>query len=178
MQLVELTSGSASPKPDIFLSRCADLLQLTVWLTPVGTVDEGGVEQPAYLNFDAALLGRPSGNQMEVSLLCRSVPAHSCSTQPRMQPHLAQSWHSALGMLGSTALKGPCRSLLQAAWSLRVSTTALLARPQARRLWHTACVPQHLDRGHWMALTDSLYTVLRRASLARPTTACSWARAR
>ncbi|CAK0783229.1 hypothetical protein CVIRNUC_006428 [Coccomyxa viridis] len=42
-----------------------DLLQLTVWLTPAGTVDEGGVEQPAYLNFDAALLGRPSNNEME-----------------------------------------------------------------------------------------------------------------
>ena len=81
MQLVELMTDSASPNPDIFLSRCADLLQLTVWLTPAGTIDEGGVEQPAYLNFDAALLGRPSNNEMEVSLLCHSVPAHSCSMQ-------------------------------------------------------------------------------------------------
>ncbi len=45
---------------------CADLLQLTMWLTPAGTLDAGGLEQPAYLNFDVALLGPPAGNQMEV----------------------------------------------------------------------------------------------------------------
>ncbi len=77
MQLIELMSDRASPSPDSVLSCCADLLQLTVWLTPAGTVDEGGVEQPAYLNFDAALLGRPSNNEMEVGLLCHSVPAQS-----------------------------------------------------------------------------------------------------
>ncbi len=44
----------------------ADLLQITIWLAPAGTVDNGGVEQPAYLNFDMALLGPPAGNQMEV----------------------------------------------------------------------------------------------------------------
>ena len=55
----------------------ADMLQLLVWVTPAGTVDEGGVEQPAYLNFDIALLGPPSGNQMEVS--------HPCS--PRLNPN-------------------------------------------------------------------------------------------
>lgn len=41
-----------------------DLLQVLVWLTPAGTVDEGGKEQPAYLNFDVALLGPPAGNNM------------------------------------------------------------------------------------------------------------------
>jgi hypothetical protein len=38
----------------------ADLLSLTVFLTPAGTVDEGGKVQPAYLNFDAQLLGTPA----------------------------------------------------------------------------------------------------------------------
>ena len=47
----------------------ADLLQITVWLTEAGTVDEGGKTQPAYLNFDVALLGPPAGNQMEVRAL-------------------------------------------------------------------------------------------------------------
>ena len=32
-----------------------------VYLTPAGTVDEGGIEQPAYLNIDALLLGPPAG---------------------------------------------------------------------------------------------------------------------
>ena len=36
-----------------------------MWLTPAGTVDEGGKEQPAYLNFDVALLGPPAGNDMQ-----------------------------------------------------------------------------------------------------------------
>ena len=42
-------------------------MQVVIWLTPAGTVDDGGLEQPAYLNFDVALLSPPSGNQMEVS---------------------------------------------------------------------------------------------------------------
>ncbi len=33
---------------------------MTIFLTPAGTRDEGGVIQPAYLNFDAALLGPPA----------------------------------------------------------------------------------------------------------------------
>jgi len=32
-----------------------------VFLTPAGTLDEGGVVQPAYLNIDALLLGPPAG---------------------------------------------------------------------------------------------------------------------
>jgi hypothetical protein len=37
-----------------------------VWLTPAGTQDEGGVLQPAYLNFDIALMSPPAGNEMQV----------------------------------------------------------------------------------------------------------------
>jgi hypothetical protein len=36
-----------------------------IWLTPAGTEDEGGVPQPAYLNFDTTLLGPPHGNEMQ-----------------------------------------------------------------------------------------------------------------
>lgn len=38
-----------------------DLLNLVVYVTPAGTIDEGGVVQPAYLNFDAELLAPPTG---------------------------------------------------------------------------------------------------------------------
>jgi hypothetical protein len=38
----------------------SDLLSITVYLTPAGTRDEGGKLQPAYLNFDAQLLGPPA----------------------------------------------------------------------------------------------------------------------
>ncbi|BDA51510.1 hypothetical protein COCOBI_19-0650 [Coccomyxa sp. Obi] len=44
-QAVELTTG---------------LLSMIISLTPAGTRDEGGVLQPAYLNFDVALLGPPA----------------------------------------------------------------------------------------------------------------------
>ena len=50
------------------------MLQLVMWVTPAGTMDEGGIQQPAYLNFDIALLGPPAGNRMEVS--------HPCSPSP------------------------------------------------------------------------------------------------
>ena len=48
----------------------ADLLQITVWLTPAGTVDDGGVKQPAYINFDVSLLSPPAGNEMQVRARC------------------------------------------------------------------------------------------------------------
>ena len=51
----------------MFWRACADMLQLLVWVTPAGTVDDGGVEQPAYLNFDIAphgpTLWQPDGGQ-------------------------------------------------------------------------------------------------------------------
>lgn len=46
------------------------MLQLLMWVTPAGTVDDGGLAQPAYLNFDISLLGPPSGNVMEVCSPC------------------------------------------------------------------------------------------------------------
>ncbi|EIE21380.1 hypothetical protein COCSUDRAFT_56599 [Coccomyxa subellipsoidea C-169] len=36
-----------------------DLLWIVIYFTPAGTRDEGGVIQPAYINFDAALLEAP-----------------------------------------------------------------------------------------------------------------------
>ena len=51
----------------------ADLMQVLIWLTPAGTVDDGGKEQPAYLNFDVSLLGPPSGNHMEVCCHLTSI---------------------------------------------------------------------------------------------------------
>lgn len=45
----------------------ADLLSLVVFQTPAGT-REGGVLQPAYLNFDAALL-EPPANELKVRTL-------------------------------------------------------------------------------------------------------------
>ena len=50
----------------------ADLLQVVVWLTPAGTLDDGGVKQPAYLNFEVSLLGPPAGNEMKVGSLCKT----------------------------------------------------------------------------------------------------------
>ena len=47
----------------------ADLLQMVIWLTPAGTMDDGGLKQPAYLNFELSLLGPPAGNEMKVGLL-------------------------------------------------------------------------------------------------------------
>ena len=51
-QKVSLTDG---------VSTGAELLSVVVYLTPAGTVDEGRVEQPAYLNIDVLLLAPPAG---------------------------------------------------------------------------------------------------------------------
>lgn len=47
----------------------AELMRLLMWVTPAGTVDEGGVMQPSYLNFDTTLLAAPLGNEMSVRII-------------------------------------------------------------------------------------------------------------
>lgn len=48
------------------MSVAADLLSIVVYMTPAGTRDEGGAIQPAYINFDAALLEAPA-HELKVS---------------------------------------------------------------------------------------------------------------
>ncbi|EIE23673.1 hypothetical protein COCSUDRAFT_41846 [Coccomyxa subellipsoidea C-169] len=43
-----------------------DLLRIVTWVTPAQTVDQDGVYQPAYLNFDAQLLAPPHGEMQGV----------------------------------------------------------------------------------------------------------------
>lgn len=52
---------------------CADLLRIVTWVTPAQTVDQDGVYQPAYLNFDAQLLAPPHG---EMQVCCGLPLAH------------------------------------------------------------------------------------------------------
>lgn len=37
------------------------MINFVAFVTPAGTRDEGGVEQPAYINFEAELLAPPTG---------------------------------------------------------------------------------------------------------------------
>ncbi|BDA47593.1 hypothetical protein COCOBI_10-4420 [Coccomyxa sp. Obi] len=43
-----------------------DLLRVVIWLTPAQTIDQDGVAQPAYLNFDAQLLAPPHGDMQGI----------------------------------------------------------------------------------------------------------------
>ena len=49
-------------------AAAADMINLAAFVTPAGTRDEGGVEQPAYINFEAELLAPPAG-ALQVHLL-------------------------------------------------------------------------------------------------------------
>ncbi len=40
---------------------------MTIWQTPAGIVDEGGVVLPSWLNFGITLLGPPANGIMHVS---------------------------------------------------------------------------------------------------------------
>lgn len=55
----------------------ADLLWVVIYLTPAGTRDEGGVIQPAYINFDAALLEAPM-HELKVSKFLVSQSQQDC----------------------------------------------------------------------------------------------------
>ena len=74
------------PHPEPCCHR-ADLLSLNVFLTPAGMRDEGGVVQPAYLNFDALLLSAPA-NSMKVGLCSLPNPKQpsACHSACRMLP--------------------------------------------------------------------------------------------
>ena len=64
----------------------ADLLSFTVYRTDKGSLDKGGLRQPAFLNFDAELLFPPA-HGMEVRLTaipgpCRPPHQPMCSAPP------------------------------------------------------------------------------------------------
>jgi hypothetical protein len=63
---------------------CADVLRMTIWQTPAGIVDEGGIVLPSWLNFGITLLGPPANGIMHVSSLfsfsvAASAQEHSSS---------------------------------------------------------------------------------------------------
>lgn len=58
----------------------ADVLKMTIWQTPAGIVDEGGVVLPSWLNFGVTLLGPPANGIMHVS-----APIHLISPCTFMQ---------------------------------------------------------------------------------------------
>ena len=47
----------------------ADVLKMTIWQTPAGIVDEGGVVLESWLNFGITLMGPPANGVMHVSNL-------------------------------------------------------------------------------------------------------------
>lgn len=50
----------------------AETMSITVYMTDAGVKDKGGVEQPAYLNFEAELNKEPE-HDLRVSHTCRSA---------------------------------------------------------------------------------------------------------
>ena len=49
-------------------------MSIMLWMTPAGTLDEGGLPQPAYLNFRQGLLREPADAdsfKARARLLCR-----------------------------------------------------------------------------------------------------------
>ena len=50
----------------------ADVLRMTVWQTPAGIVDEGGMILQAWLNFGITLVAPPANGLMHVR--CRFMP--------------------------------------------------------------------------------------------------------
>lgn len=74
----------------------ADLLSVVVYLTPAGTRDEGGVIQPAYLNFDAALLGPPA-HGLKVRECVIVCPHHHIWANSTIRQSACELTHSSTG---------------------------------------------------------------------------------
>ena len=99
----------------------ADLLQVVIWVTPAGTMDDGGLVQPAYLNFDAALLGPPASHEMQASphyiallhcLVSGTQHRNSLFGSPQ-RPALTQAYSSGHGILDNAM---PDMASLVGAW--------------------------------------------------------------
>ena len=92
---------------DSIVYMCADLMSIMLWMTPAGTLDEGGVPQPAYLNFRQRLLHEPADAdsfKARKRLLCSlpvllSYPGVTCQKYaskalPRMKHVRMYAWNA------------------------------------------------------------------------------------
>ena len=66
----------------------ADVLRMTVWQTPAGIVDEGGMILQAWLNFGITLVAPPANGLM-----------HVCAASPVVMP---RSYLNSISILIST----------------------------------------------------------------------------
>ncbi len=80
----------------------ADVLKMTIWQTPAGIVDEGGMVLGAWLNFGLSLEAPPANGLMHVS------PMQSCGPA-KLSP---------LSMLNSTQCSTKCINLYGLSLSL------------------------------------------------------------
>lgn len=72
-------------------------LDMKVWVVPAGALDEGGVPQPAYLNFRTALLTSPAGDEAQASrhhLHVSVAPAAGGQAAPERRPRLEEQLHA------------------------------------------------------------------------------------
>ncbi|BDA46628.1 hypothetical protein COCOBI_09-0800 [Coccomyxa sp. Obi] len=120
-----------------------EMLSMTVFLTPAGTRDEGGIIQPAYLNFDTALLGPPASDMTGIIggsyASVAAVPAtaddfkfHGVEADYQMDSYFgATHKHNRFGIIAPVS---PRRRLIEStpvAFPLRASAGPA-ARPAAR----------------------------------------------
>ncbi len=70
----------------------ADVLKMTIWQTPAGIVDEGGVVLPSWLNFGITLLGPPANGIMHVSATIYLISPPSKHVFPATGMHSMACW--------------------------------------------------------------------------------------
>ena len=88
------------------MCQCADLLRFTAYRTDKGSLDKGGLPQPAFLNFDASLLYPPAHTIQVGSCASLHLASYAfaksgvapCSTCLRV-PHPYRSLSSAAAWL-------------------------------------------------------------------------------
>lgn len=61
----------------------AGTLELKIWSVPAGVLDEGGMPQPAYINFQLKLLASPKGDEAQVGLRTILLPTAVLVCQPK-----------------------------------------------------------------------------------------------
>ena len=77
----------------------ADLLRFTAYRTDKGSLDKGGLPQPAFLNFDASLL-YPPAHTIQVG----SMPQSLGPCTYRAVHEQTQEWRPAAYVLGCSRL--------------------------------------------------------------------------
>ena len=123
-------------------------MKMTIWQTPAGIVDEGGVVLPSWLNFGITLLGPPANGMMHVRMpllpqqdACCPATSHPQVILPHAESAPVSTLPSYPGLLLQGVVGGTYDRYLEGETAVSKPESQLYLPPDVSRPptspWHT-----------------------------------------